>query len=105
MKPAARTSLSAIALLAALSAANPILAATPGTEPRLADSALLPAPVKDFLLDGPWIYKANRRSKDLMAEDLNGDGLLDVAVVSNERSILELFFQQKAPKDGEPLFK
>jgi len=105
VKPAARTSLSAIALLAALSAANPILAATPGTEPRLADSALLPAPVKDFLLDGPWIYKANRRSKDLMAEDLNGDGLLDVAVVSNERSILELFFQQKAPKDGEPLFK
>lgn len=71
--------------------------------PSLAKGDLLSKEARDYYIDGPWIYKVNRRSKDLMAQDFNGDGLLDLAVVSNEKSILEVFYQKKGGA-GEDLF-
>ncbi len=55
----------------------------------------LPEIYEQFSLEGPMIFKVNRRSKNLMVEDLNGDGLLDIAVISNEKSIMEIFYQQE----------
>ena len=71
----------------------------------LADSDLLPAAHSDFLLDGPHLYKVHRRSRDLVIEDLNGNGLLDMAVVSNERSLLEVFYQNEDAEGWEDRFE
>ncbi|MEO8377298.1 MAG: VCBS repeat-containing protein, partial [Candidatus Sumerlaeota bacterium] len=73
-----------------------------GTERALADEKLLPAEAREFSLSPPEIYKVNRRSKDLTVEDMNGDGLLDVVLTTNEKSILEVFYQKKkSEKEGD----
>ena len=71
----------------------------------LADEELLPAPARQYLLDGPDIYEVGRRSKDLIVQDLNGDGLLDMAVFTNEKSLLQLFYQEKDPQENEKPFR
>ncbi len=64
-------------------------------ESNIASPELLPEEARDYLLDGPWIYKANRRSIALQVADFNGDGLNDIATIANEKSLLELFIQQE----------
>ncbi|MCC6545909.1 VCBS repeat-containing protein [Candidatus Sumerlaeota bacterium] len=72
-----------------------------GTTRMLADEKLLSSDARAFSLSDPEIYKVNRRSKDLTVEDLNGDGLLDVALTTNEKSVLEFFYQRKkSDKEG-----
>lgn len=90
---------------AMLLAAAPIILAQPATETGRAPRELLPAAVRDYALNDPLILKVNRRSKDLVVEDLNGDGLADISVVSNERSILEVFHQIEKPDPGQPRFE
>ena len=77
----------------------------PARDSLLADRDLLPAAHADFLLEGPYLYKVHRRSRDLIAEDLNGNGLLDLAVVSNERSLLEVFHQREDAEGWEDRFE
>lgn len=90
------------ALLMALAAT---MSAQPVAESGRADEKLLPAAVRDYALNDPLILKVNRRSKDLVVEDLNGDGLADISVVSNERSILEVFHQIEKPAEGQSPFE
>ncbi|HNM45838.1 MAG TPA: VCBS repeat-containing protein [Candidatus Sumerlaeota bacterium] len=88
-----------LALAAATSHQGARAADGVGTAPMLADAKLLPAEARDFSLSPPEIYKVNRRSKDLTVEDMNGDGLLDVLLTTNEKSILEVFYQKKKADD------
>lgn len=73
------------------------------TEPKeiLADAKLLPPAAQSYKLDGPAIYKVDRSSRNLMTEDFNGDGLVDLATINNDKSLLELFLQKKNPAEGE----
>lgn len=87
-----------------LAGASSLAAATP-TAANLAEERVLSTAARNFLLDGPHIYKVNARTKDLVVEDLNGDGLLDIAAVSNEKSLLHLFIQQKNAADESERFK
>lgn len=74
-------------------------------EPALADDKLLPQAAQEYKLEGPTLFKVNRRSRDLVAEDLNGDGLIDIAAVSNERGLLEIYLQRTEVAEGEPQFE
>ncbi|MCZ6698291.1 MAG: VCBS repeat-containing protein, partial [Planctomycetota bacterium] len=47
------------------------------------------------------IYKLDHGIRNLRAADLNGDGLLDLAVVNNRRSKIDIFLQRK-PGEPEP---
>ncbi|MBI1292971.1 hypothetical protein GC173_17305 [bacterium] len=70
-----------------------------------ADSKLLSPEARSFKLAGPEAYKVNRRSKDLLVEDLNGDGLLDISTTNNERGMLEIYHQVRKPEPGAARFE
>ena len=53
-----------------------------------------PAP---FGFRGIELYKVSPQAQNLVTADFNGDGLLDFALASNERSRLEIFLQKKKP--------
>lgn len=74
-------------------------------ESAIAPDKVLPAEAREYLLDGPIIYKVNSRSSNLIGEDLNGDGLVDLAVVTNEKSVLEVFYQRGDVEQGEDRFE
>jgi hypothetical protein len=94
-----------ICLAAALSTLTGPLAAQTNEPARfLADARLLPQEAQEFSLEGPQIHKVNRRSKDLTVEDLNGDGLADILVTTNEKSILEVFYRKKSPAGQDDQF-
>jgi FG-GAP-like repeat len=69
------------------------------------EAGFVPKAAQEFLLDGPVLLKVNRRAKDLMAEDFNGDGLVDLAVIANEKSYLELYLQKKDATSLEDRFE
>ena len=94
-----------ICLAAALSTLTGPLAAQTNEPARfLADARLLPQEAQEFSLEGPQIHMVNRRSKDLTVEDLNGDGLADILVTTNEKSILEGFYRKKSPAGQDDQF-
>jgi hypothetical protein len=69
------------------------LAAASQAQPRgrgIAPPELLPAEARDYRLDGPYLHAAEPRSMDLAAADVNGDGLLDIVSVANDKGFLEL---------------
>lgn len=53
-----------------------------------------PAP-KDVSLGGPEVVKVDWNTRSLQTADLNGDGLLDLMVVNNDRSAIDLLYQVK----------
>lgn len=93
-----------IGLMMLLGASSPCASAA-AAERALADPAVLSPGAATFSLEGPTIYKVNRRSMNLIVEDLNGDGLTDMSVVTNEKSILEVFYQRKGAKSVEERFE
>jgi len=70
-----------------------------------APEKLLSAEARAFRLAGPEAYKVNRRSKDLLVDDLNGDGLLDISTTNNERGMMEIYHQVAKPRDGGSRFE
>lgn len=66
--------------------------------PHLAPAESLTSLARDFLLDGPTMYKVGRRAHNLVVEDLTGNGLPDIMVINNDRSVIE-FFRQKNGED------
>lgn len=67
-----------------------------------AEESKLPEELRNFQLDGPQLYKAGRRSRDLLVNDFNGDGKLDFATINNEKSTLEVY-HRKEGKDASDL--
>ncbi|MCC5875431.1 MAG: VCBS repeat-containing protein [Candidatus Sumerlaeia bacterium] len=72
---------------------------------HLAPSESLTPLARDFLLDGPTIYKVGRRSHNLIVEDLTGNGLPDIMVINNERSVIEFFRQTNGENLPVPKFE
>jgi hypothetical protein len=99
-----RSTLTATAAILFLGASLPPAPAQQ-RQPALAETRLLPREARTFALDGPEILKVHRRSKDLVVEDLNGDGLLDIAAVNNERGVLDVYTQRRRPAEGESRFE
>ncbi|CAN5444607.1 hypothetical protein BH09SUM1_BH09SUM1_20210 [soil metagenome] len=89
----------------AIMLAGGIASAQPMPGKSIADEKLLSASARSYLLDGPTLMKVNRRATNLVAEDLNGDGHVDLCVVSNEKSMLELFIQKPDHKAEEAAFE
>jgi hypothetical protein len=54
-----------------------------------------PAAVKEIVLRGPEVVKLDWNTRALQAVDLNGDKKLDLAVINNDRSAIDLLFQLK----------
>jgi len=68
----------------------------------LAAAMVSPAPAESFGLRGPFLYHANARSSNLVVADLNGDGLLDIASVANDESVLKLLYQTRDEQAEDP---
>ncbi len=96
-----QTILRAAFLPAACLAGPPFL---PAQGPEIAEARFLPTAAREYRLGGPTIHKVNRRSKELMVADFNTDGLLDFGVITNERSMLELFLQREEFEAGADRF-
>lgn len=60
---------------------------------------------RDYRLNGPFMYEASRRAAGLQVADLNGDGLLDFSVVSNDEGLLIVYYQEEAEDSLEPFRK
>lgn len=84
-----------------LPAFSPVLSARSEPARRLAPPEALSPLARDFLLDGPILLETGRRTHNLIVEDLNGNGRADIAVINNDRAMLELFLQE-ADDHGEP---
>ncbi len=67
-------------------------------------SAAADEPAK-IALEGPHLFEAHRRSSNLTIADLNGDGVLDFAAVSNNDSLLRIWYAKEDTTDGEPFEK
>lgn len=53
--------------------------------------------------EGPEIFKLQQRSANMLAGDLNGDGLTDLVLVDNSHSRIDLLQQRKTkPSDDSP---
>ncbi len=65
----------------------------------LAGAAEAPGP---FRLGGPEVAKLDWNVRGLVAKDLDGDGLTDLAVLNNDRARIELLFQRKPGEAMEP---
>ncbi|MDX2175450.1 MAG: VCBS repeat-containing protein [Candidatus Sumerlaeia bacterium] len=63
-------------------------------------TAELPADAEGFRLDGPHPLAAERRSSELATADLNGDGRLDIAMVSNEKGVLDVYYADRGEEAG-----
>lgn len=75
--------------------------------PALLSGATPPPPaappvVKEIALRGPEVIKLDWNTRALQAVDLDHDGRLDLAVVNNDRSAIDLLYQVKP---GTPLEK
>ncbi|MDK2970454.1 MAG: hypothetical protein PWP23_209 [Candidatus Sumerlaeota bacterium] len=57
-----------------------------------------------FGLAGPNLFESHRRASNLTVADLNGDGLPDIATVSNDEGVLRLLYGQPE-KDASSAFK
>lgn len=53
-------------------------------------------------LDGPDLYKAHRRASNLTAADLNGNGHVDLAVISNDEGVVHLFLRDDSAEAERP---
>lgn len=60
--------------------------------------------LKDIALRGPEVVKLDWSTRALQAVDLDHDGLLDLVVVNNDRSAIDLLYQTKpgTPVDKSP---
>lgn len=54
-----------------------------------------PAPPREVALRGPEVVKLDWGTRSLNAVDLDADGRLDLAVINNDRSSIELLYQLK----------
>jgi hypothetical protein len=82
-----------------------LAAGAAGAQPLPRPAAIAPAerltrPARDFRLDGPHLLKADWRGRDLLADDFNGDGRVDLAYIANERSALVLYIQSAESAPG-----
>lgn len=66
----------------------------------IAEEKLLLAEARGFRLDGPFLHGVDFRSQNLCAGDFNGDGRSDFAVLTNNRSIIELFLHDADAENG-----
>jgi hypothetical protein len=55
-----------------------------------------------FRLGGPEVAKLDWNVRSLVAKDLDGDGLIDMAVLNNDRARIEILFQGKPGEAKEP---
>ena len=82
-----------VAILVLTSVAAAVSAAPiPTSKPKLG--------VKEIALGGPEVVKLDWNTRSLQAVDLNHDGRIDLAVINNDESSIDLLYQLKA---GEPL--
>jgi hypothetical protein len=86
--------MSIIGIVQAEDAVAPISASSSDASAYAAKS-LLPEPARDFKMTGPVLHPSERRSMDLTPGDFNGDGLLDFATIANDKSIIEIFLNDK----------
>ncbi len=59
----------------------------------------------DFRLDGPHMLEAHRRAANLIAADLNSDGLVDLCAISNDEALLDVWYRLKKADDEEKLWR
>ncbi|MCC5790297.1 MAG: VCBS repeat-containing protein [Opitutales bacterium] len=70
-------------------AALPLGAFAETSEQEIQAEPLLP----EFRLGGPEIYKLDWGVRSLTSADINGNGLIDIAVINNNRSRIEFLYQ------------
>lgn len=75
--------------------------AQPAPISPLADGEKLTSLARDFLLDGPTLYKVGRRSHNLIVEDINGNGNPEILVFNNDRSVIEIL--RRTENQDDPL--
>lgn len=74
--------------------ATPVAAPTSDASAYAAKS-LLPEAARDIKMTGPILHPSERRSMDLTVGDFNGDGSLDFATVANDKSVIEIFLNDR----------
>lgn len=76
--------------------------AAPAAQPPPGTAATTPVAAKPIALGGPDVVKLDWNTRSLQAADLNHDGRLDLVVVNNDRSSIDLLYQRQP---GSPVDK